>query len=153
MAYCIVLAMITYSVMFHKYRKSLTVMILCNRETGDSRSGGRLSVLKTFVQSKFCIPVLLITTFLSLIALPDIIHSAYIINGHPTKKLAIVARFLYNLSDTCDAIIYLFFQKKVRDLICRKLYLFKICCQRDDDKTKHPNREVTRGNNIRESNV
>ena len=115
----IILALVTYGVLFSKYKNSLSMQ---TRNTECGQSDRRQSLFEVFRQSNFYISVLLITTFLLLVAVPDIIISVNLIAYNSTTEFSRHACvMLFLLSHTSDACIYILLQKKVRELIIKKL--------------------------------
>lgn len=108
-------AIITYCIIFKKFIRSKQATQLTNV---------KINVLKRFRQSKFYVSVLLITSFVTFIILPDILVFFFMKSSlTPQVKLLDVWIFVRQISDTCDWCIYIFAKDATR-----KLFLKKICC-------------------------
>ena len=106
----VLFAIVTYTVMFLKFARS-------RRNTNARES----SLFKIFINSRFFVSVLLITSFLLLAVFPYLICSFMFLTGIILSKQIILCTIvLYRLSDFIDAIIYIFLQPHVRKLLLQK---------------------------------
>ena len=86
------------------------------------------SLLQIFRNSKFNIVTMLVVTFLMFVILPDLF--GYYASQSENRKAVVISFFVrppaYQLSLIIDFYIYVFQQRKVRDLLCSMLKQF--CC-------------------------
>ena len=118
------IAISSYSYIFYKYKQTRASPIF------NSASTPQQSIWKVFKNSRFFISVLLITSFLLLIVLPDLVD--YFINNNTEGEeedeedsAGLILFILYHISFICDSCIYIFIQPKVRRLLWKKLYRFR----------------------------
>ena len=120
-----ILAVITYSFLFQRYRKSRvlpTVSMHLTHGMTNQESPNSNSIFKIFRKSNFYITVLLILSFLIFMVLPNMVYLFYgVVGGHKSKTLDEALLILYNISYLLDAWIYIFAQQSVRNLFYRKL--------------------------------
>ena len=119
----LVFGIITYSIIFWKYTTSTR-----------QRKSRPESLFQIFRNSKFYIAILLITSFLLLSVMPYLISTILVIENSDSINM-----FLFTLpecyvpvtlSDTVDAIIYIFMQVSVRTLLVEKLSHVFYCSNR-----------------------
>lgn len=80
------------------------------------------SMYKAFRASKFHIAVIITTTFLIFVIIPDlVILFLRIFDMKASETIHATCAISYGVSDFCDAITYIFMQKQVRSLARRKL--------------------------------
>ena len=108
--------------MFNKFHNSQRVA----RSTNQSNQ----SRLNTFRHSKFYICVLLLTSFLILLVIPYILYLIYRITGWslPTNYFTYFRLSMF-LSDSVDALIYIFLQPSVKKLFLKTFCWW--CCTGD----------------------
>ena len=96
------IASLTYVFIFHKYKKSRIPPVPMNI----NQSAVRLSTFKVFQKSRFYIPVLLITSFIIFVAIPDFIQMAFVAKGftHDGHDSVHELRILWAMSFLIDAI-------------------------------------------------
>ena len=116
------IATITYAVMFEKYRKSK--MNVVQHVTVGSSNQFRPSTIQLFRKSRFYIPMLLITSFVVFMAIPDLVQTFYVtMQDVEDEVLGNVLRILWAMSYLTDAVIYIWLKVSVRELLRRKLGL------------------------------
>ena len=118
----ICIALITYSVIFWKYRKSIDIARHQNLSGNDRRT--RTSALQTFLKSRFYISALIILTYIFFNTIPffALISSVEDVYDRSSQKELAVG-ILLQLGYTADAVIYIFLQKNVRNQLIKM-----ICC-------------------------
>lgn len=119
----LICAGVTYVFIFHKYKQSRIPPV--SSVTGQQRE----STFKIFRKSRFYIPVLLITTFILFMAIPDFVQTFYVAMGNDHNHnfvLNTTLRILWALCYISDAIIYIWLKDSVRNLLKRKLGLTQI---------------------------
>ena len=126
----VVVAIVTYIVIFWKFKKSRDAMRRLQGPQGSSQSSARL------VKSKFYIPVLIIFTYLVFAAIPYIWSiGLYIGKVASDSDAEITIIILWVSGYMCDGIIYIFFQRDVR----KQLYvLVRSCTIRTNNRTSQP---------------
>ena len=114
----LVFAIFSYSVMFLKFLSS-------SRNTSTRNKRSKHTILYTFRHSKFFISVMLVSTFLVLMVIPNLINTVLKISGNVDTTIANSLDLCINvcvaLSDTADGLIYVFLQAPVKRLLFRKL--------------------------------
>ena len=109
------IALLTYGFIFNKFKHTRT------SPTGNKHK----SLFNVFLNSKFYISVLLISTFLLFTIVPDLIFMLCItINGNISEDVRVTCYIFYAISYVSDAWIYIIIQKSVRtrfQRICRNL--------------------------------
>lgn len=118
-------AIFTYCMIFKTFMRSR----LTTQQTN-----GNISAFKMFRQSKFYVAVLLITSFIFFIILPDIVGFFMIITTNQGRhEMWFVAMwvFLRNISDTCDWCIYVFAKVTTRELFYKNI----CCCCRKAERS------------------
>ena len=120
----IVLAIAVYYKIFRKYTRSQQKL------SNDAIHRQRESAFQLFVQSKFFIAVLLISSFLMFTIIPDMIFSYYQISDKPiSSKLDTICYILFVTSDLADVFIYVFVQVKVRKILWKKINGLSLRCK------------------------
>lgn len=96
-----------------------------------NNSNASISIVQVFRRSNFHIPILLITTFLLMVIVPDLVYLTALQDANFTENISLVyaLEILSVSSDTVDALIYIFLIEKVRRLLFKKLKLL-FCCLR-----------------------
>lgn len=122
----ILLAVITYSVLFMKYRRS-THSIEEHSDGETPRSKRRRSTsVQLFRRSRFIVSIYLIGTYLVFTVASDLTFLFVgVINNNTSKVLLTATKISFAISNMADAIIYVFMQKRIRKLFCKKL---QSCC-------------------------
>ena len=119
----IVLAFVTYSFIFHKYKQTRGAPKVVGSRYNTRRRG---STVETFRNSRFYISVLIILTFLVFMVVPDLTYFFVgVIYGNTSDTLAVCCWISYAVSNLLDAWIYIFLQPSVRRLMWKKLGLTK----------------------------
>ena len=113
----IILALVTYCFIFHKYA-STRGLPTENRRIRPRR----INVIQVFRKSRFYVPVMLILTFIIFMVIPDLTYLFVgIIGGEESPTLLIVCWICYAVSNLADAWIYIFEKTTVRRMLFRKL--------------------------------
>ena len=108
----VLFAILTYTVMFLKFARS-------RRNTAPHSS-----LFNIFINSRFFVSLLLISSFLLLTVIPTLIRSFMFLTGNRiSKQIYLYVNVSARLSDFIDAIIYIFLQPDIR-----KLLLIKLSC-------------------------
>ena len=99
--------------------------------TSKSKRRMSQSVLQRFRNSKFYTSAIIISNFMLLIIIPDCAFTLYlhISNTTPPFAARAVLTLMNLMSDLCDFVIYVFIQKKVRQLLFKK-----VCSRRKPKK-------------------
>ena len=127
----IIIAFLTYSFIFHKFKQ--TRVSPTQNTNGMSTSAGQ-NIFKVFQKSRFYIPVLLISTFIFFMAIPDLLNLFIVnINGNHDITLRITLKISWALSYLSDAIIYIWIKPSVRKLLIKKLCI----CPRENSIQSH----------------
>ena len=118
----LVFSTLTYIVIFKKYVRSKRTI---------QRSSGRrdqrqyqLSAWKIFAKSQFFISVLLIGSFLMFAVIPRLMRTIWYYHFKKHLTYDAIKQFYMissRISFTVDGVIYIFLQKPIRNLLCRKL--------------------------------
>ena len=120
------IAFLTYGFLFHKFKNTRNI------PTGNNINGQRVqqrSICQTFRQSKFYISVLLISSFILLKIIPDLIFMLYAkINSNIPKTLRMSCFILYSISSLADAWIYIILQQPVKRKFWKILRLNNCYC-------------------------
>lgn len=113
----ILFAMFTYFTLFCVYVKSEQKYFRKH-----SSSGVDKSVVKIFIESRFFLSVILIGSYLLLTVFPSLIRAIWYLVSYSTFTYHMTAYYLLStrLSHTVDAVLYIFAQRSVRDVIFRK---------------------------------
>ena len=134
----ILLAFLTYIFIICKYRKRQRT--ICFHSEGPLASSTQVVSLKKkcksskhsvsntpiakrieFRKSIFYIPLLLITTFLIFMIIPDLTYLVVaVINNNPSQTLSTICWISYAVSNLLDAWIYIYLQHHIRNFIKRK---------------------------------
>ena len=137
----LILAVTSYCVMFYK-------LTLSRRMT--SGNGNRQTLCSIFLNSKFYISILLISTFLVFTVIPGLMITAYRMSmGYLHDAIDFYTMVSLNVSFIADAAIYIFMQKSVRKLLCQKIYPRSRVVQqsRDAINTNADSRNIDQGIN------
>ena len=133
----IIIAVVTYIMLFKKYKNSLTMQ---TRNTRTGSSDVPPTIFKVFFQSKFYISILLVTSFLVFMVIPELVYLFYGLRvgfDFPEDSILIfIIDILFAFSDLIDAYIFIFLKKNVRSLLFRKLHA-ALCC-RNANSTNTP---------------
>ena len=116
----LIIASLTYGFIFHKYKKSRHPPV----QLGNTQV--RQSTFRVFQRSRFYIPVLLITSFILFMAVPDFIQMACVASGQSHDGhfvLTTCLRILWAISYFIDAVIYILIKTSVRNLLKEKFGL------------------------------
>lgn len=122
------LAIITYVVLFMKYKKSRQFQ---EKQVGTNRINKENSSAQLFRKSRFIVSVYLIGTFLVFTIVPDLTYLFVgIINNNKTDLLLEVCNISFAISNMADALIYIFVQTSIRKLLYDKAgCLLKFHCR------------------------
>ena len=117
----LIIAMFTYVFIFKKYMRAQEAPSQIER--GGSKRHG-LGAFKIFCKSRFFIVVLLISSFILFIIVPDMILLSNTIKENKFSSTVLSACFIsYAISDFIDGILYVFIQPSVRKLLKKKLHI------------------------------
>ena len=134
----ILLALLTYGFILIKYFRSQRIVYVqpsvqqghspestttntAMKATKHSEDGAQLRKFTRFKKSVFYIPLLLITTFLIFMTIPDVAYLLIaIIPNKPSETLSTICWISYGVSNLLDAWIYVYLQHDVRNFIKRK---------------------------------
>ena len=134
----LVFATVSYAIMF-------TVFVQTNRRTSSSQ---QLSLLRIFARSKFYVAVLLISTFSILQVIPFLVWHYYKYISSATglhRKIYLYYIVSSNLSDTADALIYIFLYRPVQGILSRN---FRSICKTIRNRPSRETSLVQRVNRI-----
>ena len=117
----ILITIITYILIFHKYNKSRRARI--------STINGRGEFV-AFRKSVFLVPTSLILTFILFVNIPNLIYLCIvIINNNLSEVISIIsAEIPYAVSHLVDAGIYIFLLGDVRRFLLGKIYIIRCNC-------------------------
>ena len=114
----VVLTIITYSYIFHKFKKSRVIPT-----TSGSDMKQNVNAFTAFRNSKFFISVLLILTFLLFMVIPDLVYLFVgTVGGNKSPVLLTACWISYAISNLADACIYIFLQPDVKRHLWKKLH-------------------------------
>ena len=133
----LILALVTYIVMFFKFVQSRRLTMPRNPDATQE------TFFHIFVNSRFFISVMLISSCIILAVIPVVIRSFYTMTNLPTY-LIIYINISLMLSDTADAVIYIFMDRKVRKILWQKCSM--LTCRRSHAFASIPNENVTPSN-------
>ena len=130
----LIFALVTYIVMFFKFAQSRRLTMPRNPDAPQE------TLFHIFVNSRFFISVMLISSYIILSVTPVVIRSFYTSTNFPSYVI------IYNnisviLSDTADAVIYIFMDKQVRKILWQKVSM--LICRRSHAFASIPNENVT----------
>lgn len=115
----IILAFLTYGFILRKYHQSRRSVLV---HPHPQQIENAVNFRRIFKKSLFIIPILLITTFLIFMIIPDLTFLFVgIINESPSVMLSTACWLSYGISNFLDALIYIYFQNEVRNFIMKKL--------------------------------
>lgn len=115
----IVLALITYSVLFWKYNMSQNFRA---KNKGKLARNRLENSFQAFRRSRFYIAVLLILSFVVLVLIPHIVGFVYAyIHQEQAEMVISICWLLYLTSDLINAWVYIFVQRSIRTLLWKKL--------------------------------
>ena len=134
------LALITYGFIFYRYKKARSPPA-CS-----SAPVYRQSVWNIFRSSRFFIALLLIASFLIFIVIPDLYLFIAAVSKKEKVRHLVICRIFFALSDTFDALIYIYLQKKVRKIMMEKLHLVNCLKERNRRKEDSVRTHVIRIN-------
>lgn len=113
----LILAVVTYILIFRKYRKSL-LSFRANIYPGAKYNS------KQFSSSNFYIPVLMISIFVVFMLIPDFVYLFYgIIGGNDSAELSGLCWVSYGISSLSNGYVYIFLQKSIR-----AGFMKRFCC-------------------------
>ena len=138
----IILALITYVFIFLKYRKSRRKYFQSYSQPNIKRD----STFKIFRKSNFFIPVLLISTFVIFLLIPDLVYLFYgIVGNNESDTLFATCDVSYAISNLADGWIYIFMQKSIKAMLWTKMTNLKELISRGtmlSQKKSHDNRRL-----------
>ena len=133
----LIFALVTYIVMFFKFVQSRRLTMPRNPDAPQE------TVFHIFVNSRFFISVMLISSYIILAVIPLVIRSFYTTNNLPTY-LNIYVNISLMLSDSADAVIYIFMDRTIRKIWRQKFSMFT--CRRSRAFDSNPNENVIPSN-------
>ena len=112
----IIVAILTYGFIFHQYKETRMP------PTQNTSNIASPSAFQVFVKSRFYIPVLLISTFVVFMAIPEMIHLSFVyMERKPGVTMKTTLKIFWSFSYLGDAIIYIWMKPSVKKLLMRKL--------------------------------
>ena len=124
------LAIIVYSLIFYRYRKSR----VAPTQSWNNRNA-RVSIVRTFRQSKFFVVVFIILSFLLFVIFPGTIYSVSTFIKHKTKyRNQVIIYIIYHLSHTVDFVTYVFLERAVRMLMWKIIGSKCFLCCKDNQR-------------------
>ena len=129
----IIIAFATYYVIFRKYNKSQVRLSVISLSTANqSTTVRKRNICAEFRKSFFLIPVLLISTYLIFMIIPDMTYLfVAVINNQHSNDLSNACWISYAISNLLDAGIYIYFHDDVRKFLIKKM---KITCSQRKPK-------------------
>lgn len=116
----ILLALITYILIFRKYSHSESALFRQRGITGFNVKPKSKVVL--FQESRFFVAVVLIFTFILFMVIPDLVLLFVgVIDGKMSEELMTACWISYAISNMADACIYIFIQERMKKLLMLKL--------------------------------
>ena len=111
-----ILAVVCYIIMFLRFAQS-------RRATTQTDSDSpQQSLMSIFLNSRFFVSIMLVTSYLIFMIIPSLIRTFYYIaDAHMPHILFDYINISVTLSDTADGIIYIFMDRSVRKLLLKKL--------------------------------
>ena len=137
----IILGMLTYALIFQKYRRSYVLqkqIVQPSRLKRYKRASDKnapekpKSIFQVFIKSQFFIPVILILVFIIFVTIPDLVYLFCGMNAHAELKNKYLAwcGISYAVCNVVDAMVYVFLQQNVRQLLKKHLKnLVNKCCR------------------------
>lgn len=124
----IVLAITTYALIYKKYKDSqkfclasvvhhsMSPFTITNNKTLDYLATKKACSFMSFLQTRFCIPIMMVLTFLLFITVPDLIYLILGVDRDLKKRNVVLAGcwISYAVGNIADVIIYVFLQPNVR---------------------------------------
>lgn len=118
----IIIAIVTYGIIFHKYRHSRTPPT----KSSIYSTSSRVSITDTFRASRFNLPLCLIVTFIFFITIPDFLYSFGVANYQMgTNVVDEICEVSIVLGCCSDGLIYIFLSPSVKRLLMKKLRMRK----------------------------
>ena len=118
----LILATISYIIIFHKFKKSKrNTHLTINCRLANNLEKHR-KLRQIFTNSRFFVTLLIVFSFLLFVIIPDFIYLVYgFTNNEDDGKLGKVVEILYAISFFLDALVYIFLQNRVRNLLWKKI--------------------------------
>ena len=138
----IILGMLTYALIFQKYRRSYVLqkqvvqpsrLKIFQRASYKDAPEEPKSIFEVFIKSQFFIPVILILVFIIFVTIPDLVYLFCGMNAHDELKNKYLAwcGISYAVCNVVDAMVYVFLQQNVRQLLKNHLKnLVNKCCRK-----------------------
>ena len=118
----IILAILTYGFIFHKYKETRGVP--AQHGTNNNQRHGCFHV---FRKSRFYISVLLISSFIIFMIIPDLTYLfVAIINEKQSEVLSIICWISYAVSNLVDAYIYIFLYNPARQMLTKIINIRRV---------------------------
>jgi hypothetical protein len=118
----IILALVTYAFIFKQYHKSHRIPT--QRTTrGRQQNGGKPeSAFQVFRMSRFFVSILLITSFIIFMLIPDLVYLFYgVLGNNESSTLLACCWISYAISNLMDGWVYIFMQSTVKSLLRKKV--------------------------------
>lgn len=129
----------TFGFIFYRYVEARQAPI-----GGRIDSQNKVSLFRTFTNSKFFISCLLIVNFLLLKVIPDLIYTFYgVASEHNSYELLITTIILASIADLIDVFIYVLMQERVKRLLRRRYKKWFSCCVDDRRVSDNSSRRST----------
>lgn len=116
----LIIAVVTYTYLFTRFKNT--------RGGSGSRSANHnlaaqhrhVSAFNVFRHSRFYVSVLIVTSFLVLFVIPDLVATCMNFRKNRSEFLLIVLFICNGVSDFCNAVVYIFIQRPVKRLLLKK---------------------------------
>lgn len=133
----ILLAIVTYVLIFRKYKESQKFRELSMSMQSDaeeplqndtSNKKGKCSFL-IFIKTRFYVPIMLVLTFLIFIVIPDLVYLTLGLHANLEHRNLILAGcwISYAVENFCDVIIYVFLQPNIRKHLTETMQMWYPC--------------------------
>jgi len=117
----VILAFITYSFIFHKFKQSQTPPVQRSVHTKSIRT------ITVFRKSRFHIPLLIILSFMIFMIVPDLTYLfVAVLNERKAPLVLAICWISYCISNLIDAWIYIFMQRRVRRHLSQHSTIIKL---------------------------
>lgn len=119
----LILTSVTYIMIFHKFKKTRIAPAISRNTSKKNKKTRKRSTLEVFRKSQFKVPLLLITSFILFMIIPDLLYLTIgIIKNERSEKLVGYCFISITLSYLIDGYIYLYLHIKVRVKLQKKVH-------------------------------
>lgn len=125
----VVAAVVAYIIIFDRFQKSLKHSILHRNSKRCEKN-----LWKVFRSSRFYVSLFLILTYILFTIIPDLLWTFGAVGDDHTASGFLIC-ILYGISYTSDGMIYIFMQKKVKNMLYLKIKCLR-CFKKDSRKSK-----------------